>query len=71
MAEVDSRPGKKNFANPATPGFNSEVSLKSGLTRIMGLGFRPELRSGRSFSTKTISTNGEARVVQLGVKFYF
>jgi hypothetical protein len=37
----------------------------------MGSGFPPELRSGRSFSTKTISTNGEGRAVQLGVKFYF
>jgi hypothetical protein len=47
-----------NFANPATPGFGSENVSSS--------------RSfGRIFSTKTLTTNGEGRAVQLGAKFYF
>jgi hypothetical protein len=49
-----------NFKNPATPGFNSEDA--SGIT---GPYF------GEIFSVQQISTNGDGRVLQLGVKFYF
>ena len=48
-----------NFANPTDNGFNSE-DVQSLFGPI-----------GKIFSTKTISTNGEGRAVQLGVKFYF
>jgi hypothetical protein len=48
-----------NFANPTDNGFNSED--------VQSL-FGP---FGKIFNTKTISTNGEGRAVQLGVKFYF
>ena len=46
-----------NFANPATPEFTSEdVSDPTTF--------------GQIFSTKTLTTNGEGRAVQLGAKFY-
>jgi hypothetical protein len=48
-----------NFANPSDNGFNSDD--------VQGL-FGP---FGKIFSTKTISTGGEGRAVQLGAKFYF
>ncbi len=49
-----------NFSNPITPGFNSEdASLADSGT------------FGQIFGVKAISTNGDGRVVQLGVKFYF
>ncbi len=46
-----------NFANPATPGFTSEDVSSPGF--------------GQIFSTKTLTTNGEGRAVQLGAKIYF
>lgn len=47
-----------NFQNPTTPGFNSEdVSEPASFGRIFGV--------------QQISTNGDGRVLQLGVKFYF
>jgi hypothetical protein len=48
-----------NFANPTDNGFNSD-----DVQGLFG-------EFGRVFSTKTISTNGEGRAVQLGAKFYF
>ncbi len=48
-----------NFANPATPNFVSEEASFNANTL------------GRVFATKTISTGGEGRAVQLGAKFYF
>jgi hypothetical protein len=52
-----------NFANPTTP---------NGI----GLGIANEDASeistfGQIFNVKTISTNGDGRVLQLAVKFYF
>jgi hypothetical protein len=49
-----------NFANPLTPGFNSEDAGPIGAAVL-----------GRIFRTQTISTNGDGRVLQLGAKFYF
>jgi hypothetical protein len=46
-----------NFANPANFGSSEDVSLIGAL--------------GKVFSTKTITTGGEGRAVQLGAKFYF
>ena len=48
-----------NFANPTDNGFNSD-----DVQGLFGT-------FGRVYSTKTISTNGEGRAVQLGAKFYF
>jgi hypothetical protein len=48
-----------NFSNPTDNGFNSDDV--GGLFGTFG----------RVFTTKTISTNGEGRAVQLGAKFYF
>lgn len=48
-----------NFNNPSDNGFNSD-----DVQGLFGT-------FGKVFSTKTISTNGEGRAVQLGVKFYF
>jgi hypothetical protein len=48
-----------NFANPTDNGFNSD-----DVQGLFG-------QFGKVFSTKTISTNGEGRAVQLGAKFYF
>lgn len=48
-----------NFANPTDNGFNSD-----DVQGLFGT-------FGKIFSTKTISTNGEGRAVQLGAKFYF
>ena len=61
----------KNFANPATPGFNSEDVAEGGANPNNGFGIPTGAPFGQIFSTKTISTNGEGRAVQLGVKFYF
>jgi hypothetical protein len=47
-----------NFANPANFGVAEEVSGAVG-------------NIGQIFSTKTLTTNGEGRAVQLGAKFYF
>jgi hypothetical protein len=47
-----------NFANPLTPGFNSEDVSEPGSL-------------GQIFRTATISTNGDGRVLQLGAKIYF
>lgn len=48
-----------NFANPTDNGFNSD-----DVQSLFGV-------FGKVYNTKTISTNGEGRAVQLGVKFYF
>ena len=48
-----------NFANPTDNGFNSD-----DVQSLFGV-------FGKVYSTKTISTNGEGRAVQLGAKFYF
>jgi hypothetical protein len=48
-----------NFANPSDNGFNSDDV--QGLFGVFG----------KVYSTKTISTGGEGRAVQLGAKFYF
>jgi hypothetical protein len=59
-----------NFANPATPGFASEDVAEGGAnSSVFGIPVGPPF--GRIFTTKTISTNGEGRAVQLGAKFYF
>jgi len=47
-----------NFANPATPGFTNEDASEPGTF-------------GQIFGVRAISTNGDGRVLQLGVKFYF
>ncbi|MFZ3264726.1 MAG: carboxypeptidase-like regulatory domain-containing protein [Terriglobales bacterium] len=49
-----------NFYNPADPGFfgNEDVTNSFG-------------NFGQVYTTKTISTNGEGRAIQLGAKFYF
>jgi hypothetical protein len=60
-----------NFANPATPGFNSEDVAEGGANPNNGFGIPTGAPFGQIFSTKTISTLGEGRAVQLGVKFYF
>ncbi|HUB03191.1 MAG TPA: hypothetical protein VL983_10910, partial [Terriglobales bacterium] len=49
-----------NFANPTDPGFFNNEDLTNSFGNF-----------GQIYSTKTISTNGEGRAVQLGVKFYF
>jgi hypothetical protein len=49
-----------NFANPLTPGFNSEDASPLDAATF-----------GRIFRTQTISTQGDGRVLQLGAKFYF
>jgi len=49
-----------NFANPATPGFANGGEDAS----------EPD-SFGQVFSINPISTNGDGRVVQLGLKFYF
>jgi hypothetical protein len=49
-----------NFANPADPGFFGNEDVQS----LLGV-------FGKVYTTKTISTNGEGRAVQLGAKFYF
>jgi len=49
-----------NFANAATPGFSTGGEDAS----------EPAV-FGQIFSVSPISTNGDGRVVQLGVKFYF
>jgi hypothetical protein len=48
-----------NFGNPSDNGFNSDDV--QGLFGVFG----------KVYSTKTISTGGEGRAVQLGAKFYF
>ncbi len=48
-----------NFANPTDNGFNSE-----DVQSLFGV-------FGKIYSTKTITTNGEGRAVQIGAKFYF
>jgi Carboxypeptidase regulatory-like domain len=48
-----------NFANPSDNGFNSD-----DVQSLFGV-------FGKVYSTKTISTLGEGRAVQLGAKFYF
>lgn len=48
-----------NFANPTDNGFNSD-----DVQSLFGT-------FGKVYSTKTISTNGEGRAVQIGAKFYF
>jgi len=49
-----------NFANPATPGFtNEDASILDQATL------------GQIFAVKTLTTQGDGRVVQLGAKFYF
>jgi hypothetical protein len=48
-----------NFANPSDNGFNSD-----DIQGLFGT-------FGKVYSTKTISTGGEGRAVQLGAKFYF
>ncbi len=48
-----------NFANPTDNGFNSD-----DVQSLFGT-------FGKIYSTKTISTNGEGRAVQIGAKFYF
>jgi hypothetical protein len=48
-----------NFANPTDNGFNSD-----DVQSLFGV-------FGKVYSTKTISTGGEGRAVQLGAKFYF
>ena len=54
-----------NFAQPADYGFNTaDVPNFFCSTGCFG-------QVGEVYSTKTISTNGEGRAVQLGVKFYF
>lgn len=60
-----------NFANPATPGFNSEDAAEGGANGQNGFGIPIGPPFGEIFATKTISTGGEGRAVQLGVKFYF
>jgi hypothetical protein len=59
-----------NFANPATPGFNAEDVSEGGANPQNSL-FGPGGPFGQVFATKTISTLGEGRAVQLGAKFYF
>ncbi len=49
-----------NFANPADPGFFGNEDVQS----LLGI-------FGKVYTTKTISTNGEGRAIQLGAKFYF
>jgi Carboxypeptidase regulatory-like domain len=49
-----------NFANPADPGFFGNEDVQSLLGTF-----------GKVYTTKTISTNGEGRAIQLGAKFYF
>ncbi len=49
-----------NFANPADPGFLYNEDLTNSFGNF-----------GQIYSTKTISTGGEGRAVQLGAKFYF
>lgn len=49
-----------NFGNPADPGFFANEDVQSLLGTF-----------GKIYSTKTISTGGEGRAVQLGAKFYF
>ena len=49
-----------NFANPLTPGFNSEDASPINAATF-----------GEIFRTATISTNGDGRVLQLGAKIYF
>ena len=46
-----------NFSNPGNFGSSTDISLEGNV--------------GQIFSTKTITTNGEGRAVQLGAKFYF
>ncbi len=52
-----------NFANPSDPSLPLAVSNEDA-SGILG-------NFGQIFTTRTISTNGEGRAVQLGVKFYF
>ncbi len=49
-----------NFANPQTPGFNAEDAS-----------FLNTATLGQIFGVKTLTTQGDGRVVQLGAKFYF
>ena len=49
-----------NFANPADPGFFNNEDLTNSFGNF-----------GQIYSTKTISTYGEGRAIQLGAKFYF
>ena len=49
-----------NFGNSTDPGFFNSEDVQN----LFGV-------FGKIYSTKTISTNGEGRAVQLGVKFYF
>jgi hypothetical protein len=60
-----------NFSNPATPGFNAEDVSEGGANPQYGFGIPVGPPFGQIFSTKTISTGGEGRAVQLGAKFYF
>jgi hypothetical protein len=60
-----------NFANPATPGFNAEDVAEGGANPGNAFGIPVGPPFGRLFTTRTISTNGEGRAVQLGAKFYF
>ena len=46
-----------DFSNPANFGSSTDISLEGSV--------------GQIFSTKTITTGGEGRAVQLGAKFYF
>jgi hypothetical protein len=49
-----------NFANPASPGFtNEDASIVSSATL------------GQIFAVRSLTTNGDGRVVQLGAKIYF
>ncbi|HXO34220.1 MAG TPA: carboxypeptidase regulatory-like domain-containing protein [Candidatus Acidoferrales bacterium] len=49
-----------NFTNPATPGFtNEDASAASSST------------FGQIFGVRSLTTNGDGRVVQLGAKIYF
>jgi len=52
-----------NFANPSVPALGL-ATANEDVSGILG-------NFGEIYSTKTISTNGEGRVLQLGVKFYF
>jgi hypothetical protein len=49
-----------NFANPATPGFTNEDASPLNSATF-----------GEIFGVKTLTTQGDGRVVQLGAKFYF
>jgi len=53
-----------NFANPSDPSLGSGALGHEDVQSLLG-------NFGQVYTTKTISTNGEGRAIQLGAKFYF